>query len=98
MFKNMFRHFFVAFGATLYLGACPLLLYQYFGVMNDWPFVFLSVIHDASGDWWLDINWYSSVIWLSLLLTALISVVYAFFKRHDYQEYREPDIQSQPGF
>lgn len=98
MFKNMFRHFFVAFGALLYLAACPMFLYQYLGLMNDWPFVFLSVIHDASGDWWLDINWYSPVIWSTLLLTTLMAVVYAACKRNDYGEYREPDVQSQPGF
>lgn len=98
MLKNMFRHFFVAFGACLYLGACPLFLYQYLGLMNDWPFVFLNIVYDASGDWWLDIQWYSPVIWSTLLLTALIAVVYAVCKRHDLGEYREPDIQSQPGF
>ncbi len=98
MFKNMFRHFFVGFGAMLYLGACPLFLYQYLGLINDWPYVFLSVIYDASSDWWLDINWYSPVIWSMLLLTALTSIAYAACKRHDRGEYRDPDVQSQPGF
>ena len=98
MLKNMFRHFFVAFGATLYLGACPVFLYQYLGLMNDWPYVFLNVVYDASGDWWLDIAWHSPVIWSTVLLAAMTAVVYAAFKRNDLGEYREPKVQSQPGF
>lgn len=98
MYKNMFRHFFVSFGAILYLGACPLLLYQYLGVVNGWPGVFLSVVRDASGDWWLDIDWHSDVILATLLLALLTSAAYAALRRHDYQEYREPGVQSQAGF
>ena len=98
MLKNMFRHFFVAFGAILYLACCPLFLYQYLGLMNDWPHVFLSVVYDASGDWWLDIHWSSPVIWSTLLLTCMAAIVYAASKRHDLGEYREPDVRSQPGF
>ena len=98
MLKNIFRHFLVGLGAMLYLFACPLFLYQYLGLMNDWPGVFISVIYDAAGDWWLDINWSSSVIWTMLTFTVLTAAVYAIRKRHDLVGYREPDIQSQPGF
>ncbi len=98
MLKNMFRHFFVAMGALSYLVACPVLLWQYIGLMNGWPYIFLNVVYDASGDWWLDINWYSPVIWSMLLLNVLTAIIYAYCKRNDLGEYREPDVQSQPGF
>ncbi len=98
MLKNMFRHFFVAFGAILYLGSCPLLLYQYLGVMRGWPGVFLSVVHDTSGDWWLDIDWASPTVWGMLGFTLLAAAGYAVLKRGDLGGYREAEVHSQPGF
>jgi hypothetical protein len=98
MFINALRHFIVAFGALTYLMAMPLFLYQYLGLNYEWPGVFLNVVYDTSGDWWLDINWYSPVIWSTLIGSAVMSVAYAAYKRHDLGEYREPNVQSQPGF
>ena len=98
MFKIMFRHFFVALGALGYLLMVPVLLYQYLGLINGWPYLFLSIVHDAAGDWWLDVDWSSSVLWTTFLLIALAAAVYAFRRRHDLVEYREPEVQSQHGF
>lgn len=98
MFKNMFRHFFVAFGAITYLLGAGMFLYQYLGVVNGWPGVFLSVVHDAAGDWWLDIDWTSPVIWTFVSCTAAMAAVYAVWKRDDQEGYRDPETQSQPGF
>lgn len=98
MLKNIIRHSFVAMGALTYLLAVPVLLYQYFGLLYGWPGLFLSVIHDASGDWWLDVHWSSPVLLGYFLLMGLLAVTYGVIKRHDLGEYREPDIQSQAGF
>jgi len=98
MLKNIFRHAFVAMGALTYLLAVPVLLYQYLGLLNDWPGLFLSVIHDASGDWWLDIHWSSPVLMAFFLLMALLALTYGILKRNDMVEYREPEVQSQAGF
>lgn len=98
MMKNILRHAFVAMGALSYLLAVPVLLYQYFGLMNGWPGLFLSVVHDASGDWWLDVHWSSPVLLAFFLLMGLLSVTYGVIKRNDLGEYREPEIQSQAGF
>lgn len=98
MFKNMFRHFFVAIGALGYLLMVPVLLYQYLGLMNDWPYLFLGIVYDAAGDWWLDVNWSSPALWLTFLGITLTAMGYAFWKRNDYVDYREPEIQSQHGF
>jgi hypothetical protein len=98
MLKNMCRHFFVAFGAVTYLTFALVFLYQYLGLMNGWPGVFLSVVYDASGDWWLDIDWHSRVIWTTLLLTCASSVAYAAYRRNDRGWYRNTEIQSQAGF
>ena len=98
MLKNMFRHFFVGLGALGYLLMVPVLLYQYLALMNDWPYLFLSIIYDASGDWWLDVNWQSSALWSTFLCIGVAALGYAYWKRNDYVEYREPEVQSQPGF
>lgn len=96
--RNFVRHTFVALGALAYLGAVPLLIYQYLGVLMDWPGVFLRVIRDASGDWWLDADWNSPVPWASLAVVAACAVTYGLVRRNDDGEYREPGITSQPGF
>ncbi|WP_291327051.1 hypothetical protein [Desulfovibrio sp. UCD-KL4C] len=98
MLSNIFRHFFVGLGAMLYLFACPVLLYQYLGLMNHWPYIFISVIYDASGAWWLDVDKSSPVLWCALLFTVLAAVIYAISKRNDYVGYREAEVQSQSGF
>lgn len=98
LFKNMFRHFFVGLGAITYLTVGFTLLYQYLGVVYDWPGVFLTVIHEQSGDWWLDIDWTSPVLLGTFISTTLAAMVYAALKRNDYGEYREPDVPSQTGF
>ncbi|SOB58731.1 conserved protein of unknown function [Pseudodesulfovibrio profundus] len=98
IYKNMFRHFFVGLGAITYLTLGFTLLYQYLGVINDWPGVFLTVMREASGDWWLDIDWTSPVLLGTFCITTLLAGIYAAVKRNDFGEYREPDIQSQSGF
>lgn len=97
-FRNMMRHAFVALGAMAYLGAVPLLLYQYFGMLMDWPGVFLHVVHDANGDWWLDADWNSPVPWASMGVVLLSALIYGMLRRKDDGHYREPDVTSQPGF
>lgn len=98
MYKNIFHHFFVGFGAITYLGGAAMFLYQYFGLMHDWPGVFLQVVHDAAGDWWLDIDWSSPVIWGTLGVTASLAACWAVYKRNDQLGYRESEVQSQHGF
>ncbi|WP_247648347.1 hypothetical protein [Pseudodesulfovibrio sp. zrk46] len=96
--RNMFRHFFVGLGAITYLTFGFTLVYQYIGLANDWPGVFLSVIHESSGDWWLDIDWASPVLVGTFCATTLAAALYAAWKRNDFVEYREPEVQSQSGF
>ncbi len=96
--KNMFHHFVVGLGAITYRTWGFALLYQYLGVINDWPGVFLTVVHEASGDWWLDVDWTSPVLLGTFLCTTLAAIVYAAVRRNDFIGYREPDIQSQSGF
>jgi hypothetical protein len=98
LLKNMFHHFIVGLGAITYLTLGFTLLYQYIGAVNHWPGVFLSVIHEASGDWWLDVDWSSPVLLGTFLCTTAAAMVYATIKRNDFQGYRESDIPSQSGF
>ncbi len=96
--KNIFRHFFVGMGAITYLTFGFTLLYQYIGVVNDWPGVFLTVVHEASGDWWLDIDWSSPVLLGTFGVTTVGAMIYALWRRNDFIEYREPETLSQSGF
>lgn len=98
MLKNMFRHFFVGLGAITYLTFGFTLLYQYIGVTNDWPGVFLTVVHEPSGDWWLDMDWSSPVLLGTFCATTLGAALYAIWKRNDFIGYRESEIPSQHGF
>lgn len=97
-FKNMFRHFFIGLGAVTYLTFGFTLIYQYLGVVNGWPGVFLTVMREASGDWWLDVDWSSPVLLGTFLCTTVAAMGYATYKRNDFRQYREPNIQSQSGF
>ncbi|KAB1443053.1 hypothetical protein [Pseudodesulfovibrio senegalensis] len=96
--RNFIRHFWVSLGATAYLSFAVMLLYQYLAIVNDLPGAFLSVLHEANGDWWLDADWSHPVFlgWLGCVL--LFAAGYGLVRRKDNREYREPDIQSQPGF
>ncbi|WP_027722084.1 hypothetical protein [Maridesulfovibrio zosterae] len=98
MLKNILRHFFVSFGAITYLGATPVLLYQYMGMSRDWPGIFISVIYDQAGDWWLDINWSSPVIGIIILVNSLLAAIYSYKKRSDRLGYRESRVESSAGF
>jgi hypothetical protein len=98
LFKNMFRHFIVGLGAITYLTWGFTLLYQYLGVVNGWPGVFLTVVREASGDWWLDVDWSSPVLVGTFACTTLAALVYAVVRRNDFLGYREAEIQSQSGF
>ncbi|WP_243547299.1 hypothetical protein [Pseudodesulfovibrio tunisiensis] len=95
---NWFRHFFVGLYAMTYLSFGFMLVYQYIGMKFDWPGVFLTMIHDAAGNPWLDVNWSHPVVlgWATLVLCA--ATVWGLFKRHDFMEYREAATESQPGF
>jgi len=94
----LFWHFFVGLGAISYLSMGFMLLYQYAAVTMDLPGRFLTVLHDASGDWWLDIQWSHPVmiVWAACAFAAACG--YAFWKRNDKRSYREPEVESQPGF
>jgi NhaP-type Na+/H+ and K+/H+ antiporter len=96
--KNMLRHFIVGLGAITYLTWGFALLYQYLGVINGWPGVFLRVVHESSGDWWLDVDWSSPVLVGTFVCTTLAALVYAIVRRNDYLGYRESQIPSQSGF
>jgi len=98
MLKNMLRHFFVGLGAITYLTLGFTLVYQYLGLMNGWPGIFLSVIHEASGDWWLDVDWSSPVLLGTFVATACMAAVYATIKRHDEGSYRDTEVESASGF
>lgn len=98
MARNWFRHFFVAAGALFYIGSMLMLLYQYLGLTQGWPGLFLSVIHDQAGDWWLDIDWTSPVLLGFFAAILLGAALYGWIRRRDFVAYREPVIQSQPGF
>lgn len=96
--KNMFRHFFVGLGAITYLTLGFTLIYQYLGVVYDWPGIFLTVVHEASGDWWMDIDWTSPVLLGTFCMTTISALIYATVRRNDFIDYREPEVQSQSGF
>ncbi|CCO24116.1 hypothetical protein [Maridesulfovibrio hydrothermalis] len=98
MLKNMFKHFFVSFVAITYLGATPILFYQYMGMSRSWPGVFIRTIYDHAGDWWLDVNWFSPVIGIILLVNAALAATYAMKKRCDHLGYRESRVESKAGF
>ncbi|MGE4290574.1 MAG: hypothetical protein AB7E32_00065 [Desulfovibrio sp.] len=96
--RNWFRHFFVALGALFYLGTALMLLYQYLGLTQGWPGLFLNVIYDEAGDWWLDINWASPVLIGFFCALFLGAGLWGWIRREDRVAYREPVVRSQPGF
>lgn len=98
MLKNMLRHFFVAFGGLFYMTSSLAFGYQYAATYYDLPGRALTVVHDAAGDWWLDVDWTHPFLlgWFAFL--ALGAFCHAVWRRNDTVEYREPEVQSQPGF
>ena len=96
--KTFFHHFIVGLGALGYLLMVPVLLYQYLGLMNDWPYLFLSIVHDTEGSWWLDVNWSAPALWIVVAAITLAAAVHAFIRRNDTLGYRESEIPSQVGF
>lgn len=98
-YKSMpFWHFFVGLVAISYLSMGFMLVYQYLAISMSLPGRFLTVLHDANGDWWLDIQFGHPVFigWAVGAFTA--ACCYAWWKRNDKRAYREPEIESQPGF
>ncbi|MEF2144531.1 MAG: hypothetical protein V3573_03715 [Desulfovibrionaceae bacterium] len=95
---NWFRHFFVATGGLFYIGSMLMLLYQYLGLTQGWPGVFLSVIYDDAGDWWLDIDWASPALWGFVAAILSLAALHGWRLRRDFVPYREPEVKSQPGF
>lgn len=94
----LFWHFFVGLGAISYLSMGFMLVYQYLAVTMNLPGRFLTVLHTSNGDWWLDIQW-SHPVMIGWALCSLTSAcAYAWWKRGDTKAYREPEIESQPGF
>lgn len=96
--RNFIRHFWVSLGATAYLSFAVLLLYQYIAVVNNLPGAFLSVLREANGDWWLDADWSHPVFLGWLACVVFFALGYGFFRRNHNSEYREPEVESQPGF
>lgn len=98
MTRNFIRHLWVGFNASAYLSFAVVLLYQYLAVANDLPGRFLTVMHTDSGGWWMDIQWSHPFVFIWLGCVALFAVCYACKRRNDSSEYREPGVESQPGF
>nr|WP_321258757.1 hypothetical protein [uncultured Pseudodesulfovibrio sp.] len=98
MLKNFLHHFIVGLGALGYLLAVPVLLYQYLGLMNDWPHLFLSIVYDTAGDWWLDVNWQAPALWIAIGFIVMAAATHAFIRRNDTIGYREGEVPSAHGF
>lgn len=93
-----FWHFFVGLGAISYLSMGFILVYQYLAISMDLPGQFLTVLHDSNGDWWLDIQWSHPMVITWAVASLIAATGYAWWKRNDSRAYRDPQVESQPGF
>lgn len=96
--KNFFRHLWVGFNATAYLSFAAVLIYQYAAVSLNLPGRFLTVVRTDAGNWWMDVQWSHPLVFAWLGCVALFALGYACVRRNDSGEYREPGVESQPGF
>jgi hypothetical protein len=96
---NFLRHFWMAFYSLNHILLPFLLIYQFLGLLAiDLPGIFLYKNVSADGSWWVGIYWTHPVLISFLSILAIAALGYAFLRRHDYRDYRDSDIESQPGF